>query len=95
MPRRDRLFQVLECINDNAYKIDLLGEYDVSATFNVTDLSPFNFNIVADSRMNHLEEGGNDTTKEPSKLIKLTSLNSSSLGSMFTLEVESTILFII
>ena len=62
---------MLECINDNAYKIDLPSEYDVSATFNVTDLSAFNFNIGVDSRMNHLEEGGNDVTKEPSKPIKL------------------------
>jgi hypothetical protein len=35
------IFQVLERINDNAYKLDLLGEYNVSATFNVTDLTPF------------------------------------------------------
>jgi len=34
-------FQVLERINDNAYKIDLLGEYGVSATFNVADLTLF------------------------------------------------------
>ena len=32
---------MLERINDNAYKIDLPGEYNVSATFNVADLSPY------------------------------------------------------
>ena len=32
-------FQVLERINDNAFKIDLLGEYNICATFNVYDLS--------------------------------------------------------
>lgn len=32
---------MLEKINDNAYKIDLTGEYNVPATFNVTDLSPY------------------------------------------------------
>jgi hypothetical protein len=37
-PRGDSPFQVLERINDNAYKIDLPGEYDVSATFNVAVL---------------------------------------------------------
>ena len=58
MPRGDRPFQVLECINDNAYKIDLPDEYSVSATFNVVDLSPFNFDIGADLRMNHCEKGG-------------------------------------
>ena len=71
MPRGDGPFQVLEHINDNAYKIDLPGEYGVSATFNVIHLSPFDFDIGADSRTNHLEEGGNDATKEPSKPIKL------------------------
>ena len=62
---------MLERVNDNGYKIDLPGEYDVSATFNVADLSPFDFDIGADSRTNHLEEGGNDATKDQSKPIKL------------------------
>ena len=39
--RGDGPFQVLERINDNAYKLDLSGKYNVSATFNVTDLSSF------------------------------------------------------
>ena len=34
-PREDGPFQVLEKINDNAYKIDLLSKYNVSNTFNV------------------------------------------------------------
>ena len=37
-PRGDGPFQVLERINDNAYKLDLPGEYNISATFNVFDL---------------------------------------------------------
>ena len=57
-PRGDGPFQVLKRINDNAYKIDLPGEYNVSSTFNVADLSPFDF---SDSRSNLVEEGGNDT----------------------------------
>ena len=57
-PRGDGPFQVLERINDNAYKIDLLGEYNVSATFNVSDLS--HFEVVSDSRTNLFEEGRND-----------------------------------
>ncbi|KAF3645981.1 putative TMV resistance protein N-like isoform X1 [Capsicum annuum] len=39
MPRGDGPFQVLERINDNAYKIDLPPEYQVHNTFNVCDLS--------------------------------------------------------
>lgn len=39
--QRDGQFQVLERINDNAYKLDLPCEYNVSTTFNVYDLSLF------------------------------------------------------
>jgi len=38
MPQIDGHFQIIERINDNAYKIDLLGEYDVNVTFNVVDV---------------------------------------------------------
>ena len=68
-PRGDGPFQVLERINDNAYKIDLPGEYSVSATFNVADLTLFDTNI--DSRLNPFEERGDDvdqpknTSKDP------------------------------
>ena len=33
MPKGDKPFRILERINDNAYKLELLGEYGVSATF--------------------------------------------------------------
>ena len=58
LPRGDGPFQVLERINDNAYKLDLPGEYNVSATFNVTDLSPFD--VGDDLRTNPFQEEGND-----------------------------------
>ena len=35
MPRGDGPYQIIEKINDNAYKVDLPGEYGVSVTFNV------------------------------------------------------------
>ena len=57
-PRGDGPFQVLERINDNAYKIDLPRSYgNISATFNVTNLSLFD---AVDSRTNPFEQGGND-----------------------------------
>jgi hypothetical protein len=56
--RGDGPFQVLERINDSAYKLDLPGEYNVSATFNVTDLSPFD--VGDDLRANPFQEEGND-----------------------------------
>jgi hypothetical protein len=57
-PRGDGPFQILERINDNAYKVDLPGEYTVYATFNVFYLSPFD--VDEDSRSNPFEERGND-----------------------------------
>ena len=35
MPRGDGAFQILERLNKKAYKVDLLGEYSVNATFNI------------------------------------------------------------
>ncbi|CAL2257294.1 unnamed protein product [Prunus armeniaca] len=40
-PRADGPFKVLRRVGDNAYKIELPGNYGVSATFNVADLSPY------------------------------------------------------
>jgi hypothetical protein len=60
LPRGDGLFQVLERINDNAYKLDLLGEYNVSATFNVSNFSPFGVGNELDLRTNPFQEEGND-----------------------------------
>ena len=56
--RGDGSFQVLARINDNAYKLDLPGEYSVSASFNVSDLSPFD--AGDDLRANPSQEEGND-----------------------------------
>ena len=52
----------MEWINDNAYKLDLPGEYNVSAPINVSDLSPFD--VGDDLRTNPLQEKGNDEIKD-------------------------------
>ena len=58
MARDDRPFEVLEKINDNAYKVDLSGEYGVSCTFNVTDLKPyFDDDKLENLRANSLQQG--------------------------------------
>jgi hypothetical protein len=42
MPRADGPFKVLEMINDNAYKLELLVEFGtISPTFNIADLKPY------------------------------------------------------
>ena len=51
---------MVERINDNTYKFDLKGKSNASATFNVVDLVPFDFDVGFDSRMNLIKERGND-----------------------------------
>jgi len=61
MPRADGPFKVLERINDNAHKVDLLGDYGVSATFNVADLSAYQADdYLEDLRIKSLQQGEND-----------------------------------
>ena len=72
LPRGDGPFQVLERINDNSYKLDLKGEYNISATFNVSDLTPFD--AGADLRKNPFQEEGNDaefgkTSRDPVQVL--------------------------
>ncbi|KAF8074390.1 hypothetical protein N665_1106s0001 [Sinapis alba] len=71
LPRTDGPFKVLERINNNAYKIDLQGKYDVSSTFNVADFIP----LCADEpdlMTNPFKGGGIDATMtEPVAGMKL------------------------
>ena len=66
-PRGDGPFQVLERINDNSYKVKLPGEYNVSSTFNVSDLSLFDAEGESDLRTNPSQEGENDEDMTKSK----------------------------
>lgn len=61
-PRADGPFKVLKRMNDNAYKIDLPGHYNVPTTFNVADISPFvlDINDIFDLRTSPFEEGEDD-----------------------------------
>ncbi|GJU60539.1 RNA-directed DNA polymerase [Tanacetum coccineum] len=64
-PRGDGPFKVLKRINDNAYKIELPGHYNVSATFNVGDLTryipPDDDDVdVVDSRSSPFLDGEDD-----------------------------------
>ncbi|XP_048227283.1 uncharacterized protein LOC125369308, partial [Ricinus communis] len=74
MPRGDGPFRVLQRINNNAYKLELPSEYgNVSATFNVSDLSLFDVGDEddgADLWINPFEERGNDVNPS-SKLTEI------------------------
>jgi len=65
-PRGDGPFQVLERINNNAYRLDLLNEYGVNTTFNISDLIPFVSEVdieeeeLTDLRSNPLQGGGDN-----------------------------------
>ncbi|OMO49962.1 reverse transcriptase [Corchorus capsularis] len=62
LPRGDGPFQVLERMNNNAYKLDLSSEYgNVSATFTVSDLSLFDSD--ADLRTNPFQGRGDDAPR--------------------------------
>ena len=62
MARAEGPFRVLERVNDNAYKVELPDDYNVSATFNVRDLSPYLADIEEepDLRSNPFQPGEDD-----------------------------------
>ena len=59
MPRVDGPFPILRKISDNGYQLDLQVKYDISSSFNVSDLSPF---VADDPNLwtNPFAERGND-----------------------------------
>lgn len=59
--RGDGQFQVLERINDNAYKVSLQGEYDVSVIFNISNM--FLFDVDENSRSNPFKERKDDENR--------------------------------
>ena len=72
--RGDGPFQVVVRVINNTYKLDLPGEYNVSATFNVFDLLPFYFE-GEDSRANPFEEGWSDAYGHASTKLNSNPLN--------------------
>jgi len=67
LPRGDGPFQVIRRINNNAYKLDLPPSYNISNSFNVCDLSPFDVGFK-NLWSNSLQEGEDDegvTTPPP------------------------------
>jgi translation initiation factor IF-1 len=61
MPRADGPFRIIEKVNDNMYKVDLPGDYNVSSTFNVKDLTPYlDDDDDFDLRTNHFQPEADD-----------------------------------
>jgi len=54
-------FKVFEEVNSNAYKVDFPGDHGISATFSVTDLSPYLEDDHLDNlRANSPQQGEDD-----------------------------------
>jgi len=52
---------VLERVNDNAHKVNVLGDYSVLAIFNVADLSPYlQDDHLVNLRANSFQRGEHD-----------------------------------
>jgi len=61
MPRAEGPFEVLERVNDNAYKVYLLWDFGASATFNVAALSPYlPDDYLVDLRIKSSQQGKDD-----------------------------------
>nr|GEU83852.1 RNA-directed DNA polymerase [Tanacetum cinerariifolium] len=88
-PRGDGPFHVLKKINDNTYKIELPGYLNVSATFNVADLSPYkgDSDDEPDSGLRLFQEGEDDADANFSSII--TPLTECMKGGRFTWRSEA------
>jgi hypothetical protein len=66
MPRAARPYKILEKINDNAYKLELPPEFEISRTFNISDLKPYlGEEDELESRTTPLQEGEDDEDITP------------------------------
>jgi hypothetical protein len=61
MPRVDGPFNVIEKINENAYRLNLPAHFGVSPTFNIADLKQYlGEEDELESRMTQMQEGEDD-----------------------------------
>ena len=71
-PRVDGLFKIIEKIGDNAYKLELLDDYDISPIFNVKDLRSYhgeNLRASPFSELWGIDAGASTTTNANLTLI--------------------------
>ncbi|XP_074265908.1 uncharacterized protein LOC141588361 [Silene latifolia] len=63
MPRAEGPYKIVGRVNNNAYKVELPGDYGVHATFNVGDLSPYlDDDGLAELRSIPFQGGGDDAS---------------------------------
>jgi len=85
MPRADGPFKILEKINDNANKLELLVDFGVSPTFNIADLKPYlGEENALESRTTPVLEGEDDEDIAPSDTIPITNSTPNSLEAPMT-----------
>ena len=70
------LLKILEKVNDNAYKLELLSSYGVSSIFNVADLIPFHEeDMLPCLRSSFCKEGEDDVGSPTSSSHELIGIN--------------------
>jgi hypothetical protein len=61
MPRADGPFKVLKTINENAYKLDLPTDFEISPTFHIADLKSYlGEEDELELRMTQMQDGDDD-----------------------------------
>jgi len=76
MAREDAPYKIVHKVGDNAYKVELPGDMNISAIFNVGDLTPYIVNEdddIEDLRANPLQGGEVDVEQimKPNLLINI------------------------
>jgi len=88
MDTGDGSYKVVQKVGENAYKIELLGDTQVSVTFNVGDLTPYledDEEHDEDLRINPLQGGGVDAEQLPTLGLLSLVRAMSQVGPMLTL----------
>ena len=88
MARGDGPYKVVQKVGENAYKIKLPGDTQVSVTFNVGDLTPYledDEEHDEDLRINPLQGGGVDAEQLPTLGLLSLVRAMSQVGPMLTL----------
>jgi len=90
MPRSEGPYEVLEQVGPNAYKVDLPGDYGISATFNMADLRPYvdESEEIRSLRPNSSQPGEDDGNHPIQPLDAQTCVQSPAKGSSIVKDVQ-------